>query len=1150
MKYNPRCLKICCLSLALLFSQALYAQQSSGSAYGESVDLSIKSAFSLVTVEATSGPLPSVSGSTPPPFNLSDSLLSVDVNANIQLAGLIPASSVDILETGVLNVATSGNTSPVADSSASVNDVNLELLGDVLLPLILGLTADEITSTAAAGGSCESGLTASGTSGLVNASLASTLAELVGITGALAANPAPNTVLLDLDLLGGHLRIVLNEQILSGDGVTSRGITVNAIHITLENLPIAAIITDVSGDVIISQSKAEVTCSSADLSLTKSDSADPVESGQPMSYTLTIDNAGPDTATNVVVSDTLPGAFSFDSANASQGSCGESSGVVTCNLGDIASGGNATVTINGTPSGVGDISNTAVVTSDAADPNPDDNSDTENTTISPAAGSADLAVTISDAPDPVIAGNTLTVTLDVANDGPDDATNTVLVYDIPAGVNIDSVTESQGSCIVTATQVICNLGTVPDGGTADVVIEMTPLLPGVLTHTAQVSSDVDDPDPDNNDDIEGSTVEVVPDAEADISIVKTDAPDPVVVGQQLTYILDVANAGPDDAGSVVVTDVLPGGLTFVSANASQGNCSHAAGTVTCNLGAVANGAGATITLVVIPTITGDINNTAVVAADVSDPDPSDNEDDETSTVGPGEADLAITKSSDPNPAIVDETLTYTLNISNAGPDNATLVQVVDVLPASVDFVLASPSQGSCGEAAGTVTCNLGTVNSGSGATITIEVTPTAAGELNNTATVDSQLDDPNTDDNTATDTNTARIREADLSVIKTSSPNPAYLNEPLTWTLAISNAGPDDAENVQVTDQLPAGVQFESASSSQGSCSEAAGVVTCDLGTVTTSGATITIVVTPTQTGELNNTVVVTSDTEDPNPDDNSDDDTTEVLLGRASFTVTKDFTDDNPAAVEVNISCNTGLPLDQSKMITEEEGVTFIVTEYDPGEMDCVITETVPNGYIPDYYDGDTNSDTRCLYENVAGAAELVCEITNTPGAVDVVIEKDWIIDGNGGNQVNMDYVLTLYCTSEIVGGTSLFDDQSAGSPAPKLPLGCYGGVAQTESADGLILIGEWCKTYEGNTSDTFVAEVIPDYPGTSCWVFETVFDSGIETDNGCLDIEVSAGVGDSCTVTNTVFFEGIPTLSEYGKALLVLLMLGVGVMAFRRLA
>jgi hypothetical protein len=239
----------------------------------------------------------------------------------------------------------------------------------------------------------------------------------------------------------------------------------------------------------------------------------------------------------------------------------------------------------------------------------------------------------------------------------------------------------------------------------------------------------------------------------------------------------------------------------------------------------------------------------------------------------------------------------------------------------------------------------------------------------------------------------------------------------------------------------------------------------------------------------------------------------------RATFEVNKDFTDDNPGDVEVTISCNTGLPLEQSKVITEGEGVKFVVVDFDTGEMDCEITEDVPAGYDAEYFNGSSTSSTECEYLDVAWGAAFSCRITNTPAPVDVVIHKEWVIEGSSdADGVSQEYRIDLRCDSEIIGGND------------------YGDI--------------WHIFWFDEGDATFVAEVIPDFPSTTCWVEEEVFDSAVEVDNGCGQFEVSANNGHECTITNTVFFEGIPTLNQYGLALLALLMLGVGFVGFRRLA
>ena len=121
----------------------------------------------------------------------------------------------------------------------------------------------------------------------------------------------------------------------------------------------------------------------ADLSITKVDSADPSRAGRNLTYTITVTNNGPNAATNVTVTDDLPGSLRARSASASQGSCSGTT-TVTCAIGNLANGASATVTIVIRPSSAGTISNTATVSATEADSNTANNSATQATVISAA----------------------------------------------------------------------------------------------------------------------------------------------------------------------------------------------------------------------------------------------------------------------------------------------------------------------------------------------------------------------------------------------------------------------------------------------------------------------------------------------------------------------------------------------------------------------------------------------------------------------------------------------------------------------------------------------------------------------------------------------------------------------------------------------
>ena len=159
------------------------------------------------------------------------------------------------------------------------------------------------------------------------------------------------------------------------------------------------------------------------------------------------------------------------------------------------------------------------------------------------------------------------------------------------------------------------------------------------------------------------------------------------------------------------------------------------------------------------------------------------------------ADLALTKSASPGSVTVGDNVTYTSTVTNNGPFDATDVTFTDTLPAGVTFVSATPSQGSCSESGGTVTCDLGSLANGASATIDIVVTTTAAGSIDNTATVHATETDLNINDNSATATATAvaSTTPTALAATATPTPTPAVLAAALPTTGGAPSDGSSSA---------------------------------------------------------------------------------------------------------------------------------------------------------------------------------------------------------------------------------------------------------------------------------------------------------------------------------------------------------------------
>ncbi len=234
---------------------------------------------------------------------------------------------------------------------------------------------------------------------------------------------------------------------------------------------------------------------------------------------------------------------------------------------------------------------------------------------------------------------------------------------------------------------------------------------------------------------------------ADLALSKSDDTDPVPIGGDFTYALAVTNNSASPATGVLVTDTLPPGVTFRGATPA-GTCSGTP-TITCSLGVLPEGTTVTISLfVTAPKTTRIIQNTAsVAAASPADPDVSNNTDvEETRVVA---ADVSITKTDDPDPVLVGGELTYTMMVKNNGALTATDVVVTDPVPDGTKLLSASSTVGTC-SGTSTVTCPIGTLQSGDSATVTAVVSVHGRERVvTNTAMVTATSPDDLVENNTA-----------------------------------------------------------------------------------------------------------------------------------------------------------------------------------------------------------------------------------------------------------------------------------------------------------------------------------------------------------------------------------------------------------------
>lgn len=536
-----------------------------------------------------------------------------------------------------------------------------------------------------------------------------------------------------------------------------------------------------------------------DLFLVKTDSPDPVVVEEELTYNLNVYNFGPNDAVGVVVTDTLPPTVTDINAPAF---CAINANVVTCLLPNPipAFGGVEIIPITVTaPSETGMILNAAQTFADPfallesdniiqIDFAPSNNTDSEKTTVVPVPPPlSDLLITKSDTPDPVIEDEFLTYTIFVKNLGPDPAYG-VLVSDWLSQLGLDLTTVSFQNtpnvlgCIQNPDfpifdepyRVECEipfLG-VEESATITVQVKTLPLPNGFeflnIFNLAKVESLGDvinpasaDPNPLNNVVVESTLIgPFVP--VADLFVIKSDSPDPIIVGGTLTYVLFASNAGPDPATNVVVTDTLPDGVNFISAVPNQGSCSGPVdGKITCNLGNLDVGEFTEVRILVDPVVTGTILNVAQIEGDEHDPKSSNNISPQTTTVtaqpieppDPGDPvgnDLFVLKFVSPNPAEVGDEVLFTIILGNNG-EFGSGVTLIDDLPSGVTFISATSSTGeACTFDGDQVECEIGNVPPlGQGETVIIEVLVRAdqTGSIPNIAFLDDIPNDPNASNN-------------------------------------------------------------------------------------------------------------------------------------------------------------------------------------------------------------------------------------------------------------------------------------------------------------------------------------------------------------------------------------------------------------------
>ncbi len=665
-------------------------------------------------------------------------------------------------------------------------------------------------------------------------------------------------------------------------------------------------------------------------------------------FRIDVVNNGPLTATGIKVVDTLPTGVTFNRVSSTTDPNAAPAGVtttsvngsdVTINLNNLGStaGTSFNIIVNVAATVFGDQTNRAVVSANENDPDTTNNTDTAILDLPV----TDLSITkrLETQAGAVIppatarTGDTVVYRLTVDNDinnsnAIDDVATGVSVVDtLPVGVTfvsgrINSDPVGNGITFDANTRrVTANVGTVTRGTPAVILLTVTVNSDAadLITNSATVSNL---PDTDNVTGNDTASVDNNITRAVDLAVVKsvsTTVGDntTAVFGAPITFVITVTNTqtSPGNARGFTVTDVLPAGMTLVANSFNAGtsgvtlqsngqNLTFTGGALTVGQSVsfkfnalIAQSAAATITntATVAP-----INNGAIVDTDINAANNSENE-----VVTPARnVELVVTKTSNitgTQTGTPGSNITYSVTVRNDGPSDAVNVNVTDTLPAGVtaqSITIGGNQVTDNNPDAGIIGFVIPSVLAGANNAVTVQIVANiaatvTASSITNSVTISGGGVNDLPAGNSATVT-TPLAPVVDVAVVKTGPATAIPGGAAITYNLAISNSGPSVATNVNVADDLPAGVTIQSvtlngtAVTNTGTNGDVAFVIpTLGVGNANAQNAVITVIVDPATTGTLNNTATVTA-TGDNNAANNTSTTVSTTLTPNADVTVTK----------------------------------------------------------------------------------------------------------------------------------------------------------------------------------------------------------------------------------------------------------------------
>lgn len=834
---------------------------------------------------------------------------------------------------------------------------------------------------------------------------------------------------------GNTNNLSLNVNVPGGAGngilVTIKGV-VNA-SATADLVNKASVTPSEPGTVASSSTVTNMLKSTSSVSLVKNGPTQ-ISAGQTLTYTLVAGNNGPSDARGLAITDVIPSGLTNVSWT-----------VTTAGTAVVTEGGNGTgnnllikadlpagaanqilVTITGkvlssAPAGI--LTNTAVAT--PSEPgNPPVNSNTITTTID-----KKLSIrAVKSAVATVTAGESITYALQVHNDGPTDAVNLSIKDNIPAGINnVSWTTTVAGAASIasngTGTGTAVNLNVnIPAGAENFITVFVTGTVDPAYTGLPLKNSFTVTPAEPGNPVVVSEEVITNVEGIADIQVQKT-GPSTVVAGSNMSYVIDVKNAGPSNAAAVNVVDNLPPGFTVLSWTATALNGAIISGPATGNgnvnvTAAIPSGT-ASVQIIVNGKVNPDYVGTSLVntatatpEAGVIDHTPASS----TVNTSVGKiANIRITKSG-PADIAVGDMMTYNLRIVNDGPSDAVGVLIKDVIPANLEAgaVWTSNLQGGAtlSQAAGNGDVDLiGNIPTGTGL-IEIKIIGKVKADnadkivFSNTATAFFPAGGSITDPDLSSNTSSISTVVNNDPVLKVSKSGPAKVNigDPIEYTIIVKNGGAGNIVNASIADPVPADVSVSSWTATVTGGATLTGPLSGNTNTILTTAdipadgnvntaltIKVTGIVKTTANAIFTNTVTVTANGERSSSVVTAVNQSTDIkveksgpqaVIAGAAIAYTIKVTNQGPRAVEgLIIRDNIPVQIDQISWSAQANGAATINGTSNGSNNNLLVNADVPIGaanFILITVNGTVNANT------VAGSMTNIATATLPVDVVD----------------------------------------------------------------------------------------------------------------------------------------------------------------------